>query len=491
MSYTDVIITTIAGLLQLSVAGYAFRLTRIFGVVRVGWSLFCAFALLAMVHLIESVKLFAAGREPGMEIEVIYAFISFLLLLALAHIETVFKDRQRIEFQARKMEAIGQLTEGVAHDFNNVLTVIQGYANLLIFEPRDRETTETVAQISSAANRAANLARQLLALGRRHDKQTQPLDLNEVINNLVKMLQRVIGEDITLKTVYGNNLPPIAGDVSMIEQAILNLAVNARDAMPKGGALTISTDAVAVNATHAARQREARAGEFVSLRICDTGTGMTPDVLAHISEPFFTTKSVGKGTGLGLSNVYAIAREHAGWVEVSSQVDAGTEFIIYFPQAQVTVGESAQKSKPVPMPAPGGRETILLVEDDEFVRGMTGQILKQNGYQVFEANSGIAALELWKQKSSEIDLVLADMILPGGLSGRELTEQLRKANPDLKIVYTSGYSLERSSLDTRLAENLKFIPKPYTPESLLQMIHSCFIVGSESRTDGGSKKFTK
>jgi CheY-like chemotaxis protein len=326
----------------------------------------------------------------------------------------------------------------------------------------------------------------LLAFGRRHEKQTQSLDLNEVINNLAKMLRRLIGEDITLKTVYGNNLQPIAGDVSMIEQIILNLAVNARDAMPKGGTLTITTEAVTVNAAHAARHRGAKAGEFVSLRVCDTGTGMTPDVLAHISEPFFTTKGVGKGTGLGLANVYGIVQKHSGWVEVHSQVDAGTEFTVCFPRAQEPVGKSA--TAPVPMPTSGGRETILIVEDDELVSRMTAQILKQNGYQVFEADSGVAALEFWKQKSSQIDVVLADMILPGGMSGRDLAEQLVKTKPDLKIIYTSGYSPERANQDATPVKNLKFIPKPYTPDSLLQAIRSCLTDAAESRTEGSPQK---
>jgi len=471
MNHLDVIIISIAGLLQLSVACYAYRLTRHFGVAQVGWSLFSAFTLLALVHLIQAVKLFATGGEFGIEIEVIYAFISFLLLIALAHLETMLKERQRIERQARKMEAIGQLTEGIAHDFNNILTVIDGYTELLMAQSKDAETTEFVEQISASVNRAASLTRQLLTFGRRRVMQSESLDLKEVIGKLTKMLRRLIGEDVTLNHVSGSNLPPIAGDVSMIEQVVINLAVNARDAMPKGGTLTISAEVAKVDAAHASHHREAKVGEFVCLRVNDTGTGMTPHVLAQISEPFFTTKGAGKGTGLGLANVYGIARQHSGWVEVNSRVGLGTEFRVYFPSAIHPTGET--KPKPVSLPVSGGTETILLVEDEEMVRRMASQVLKRNGYEVIEADCGAAALEVWKEKSSQIDLVLTDMVMPGGTSGRDLADRLTETKPSVKVIYTSGYSLDRAGKDLKPGDHLRFISKPYTPDSLLRTIRAC------------------
>lgn len=333
MNHADTIIVWVASLLQLSVACYAMRLNRHFGTARVGWSLFSAFALLALLHLIQSSELLVPGNEIGIKIEVVYALTSLLLLIGLAHIETMFKERQRAERQTQKMEVIGQLTEGVAHDFNNMLAVIQGNVSLLTLTQHDPEAVEELNQISSAVKRSVTLIQQLLTFGRGRSMQTTPVDLNEVIENLTQMLRRLIKQDIVLQNVFAPNLPPIAGDVGMMEQVVMNLAVNARDAMPDGGKIILETSIVQVDSAHAKRHRGARVGEFVRLRVSDTGSGMTPSVLAHIFEPFFTTKGAGKGTGLGLATVFEIVKEHSGWVEVHSQVGKGTEFMLYFPHA--------------------------------------------------------------------------------------------------------------------------------------------------------------
>ncbi len=330
MNHTDTIIVWIAGLSQLSVACYAMRLNRHFGTARVGWSLFSAFALLALLHLIQAL---APGNGIGIKIEVGYALISFLLLIGLAHIETMLKERQQAERQAQKMEVIGQLTEGVAHDFNNMLAAIQAHVSLLTETQNDPEVVAELNHISFAVNRSVRLVRQLLNFGRRRSMQTAPLDLNEVIANLMQMLRRLIRQNIVLQDVLATNLPPILGDVSMMEQVIMNLAVNARDAMPRGGKLILETSVVQVDAAHASRNHGARVGEFICLRAKDTGSGIPPSVLSHIFEPFFTTKEVGKGTGLGLTTVGEIVKEHSGWVEVRSQVGEGTEFALYFPPA--------------------------------------------------------------------------------------------------------------------------------------------------------------
>lgn len=350
MNHSDVIIVTITGLAQLSVAIYGLRLTRMFGVAKVGWSLFSAFALLTLVHLLEAVRQFSMARDFGIEVEFIYAFISFLLLAGLAHLEAILKERQRLERQARKLETIGQFAEGITHDFNNIVAAINGNVSLLLLKQHDAETTEHLNQIETTVNRAGALTRQLLAFGRGHAAQIELLDLNTLIENLNKMLRHLLGSRITLANTSAPDLPLIVGDTSMIEEIIVNLAVNARDAMPKGGKLTIGATAVTVDKAHTNRHREARAGDFVCIRVSDTGSGIAPEILPRIFEPFFTTKEIGKGTGLGLATVQRIATQHSGWVEVQSRVGAGTEFTIYFPCAPRSVVEAHKERAATPAP---------------------------------------------------------------------------------------------------------------------------------------------
>ncbi|HEX9045947.1 MAG TPA: ATP-binding protein [Verrucomicrobiae bacterium] len=351
MNRYEAIVIAIAGLLQLSVGIYGLRLTHLFGVAKVGWSLFCAFALLAVVHLIEAIDQLQSAEGVGMSIEIIYAFISFLLLTAMAHLEVVLKERQRLERQARKLQTIGQLAEGITHDFNNIVTAIQGYVSLLLLKPHDPDTVESLNQIDIAVNRAGALTRQLLAFGRGHSAQIELVNLNEVIENLVQMLRQLLGSKIVLENNSAVDVPLIVGDISMIEEIIVNLAVNARDAMAKGGRLTIGASTVTLDKAQTSRHRDARAGEFVCVRVRDTGCGIAPEVLPRIFEPFFTTKEVGKGTGIGLATVYRIARQHSGWVEVQSSLGAGSEFAVYFPCAPRTVVE-ASKGPPSPRVEP-------------------------------------------------------------------------------------------------------------------------------------------
>ena len=343
MNQSEIIIITITGLLQLSVAVYGLRLTHQYGVARVGWSLFCAFALLALTHLFEAVRQFNTARQFEIKIEVVYAFISFLLLTGMAHIESVLKERRRIERQARKMETIGQLAEGITHDFNNIIASIQGYVSLLLLKQHDLETTEQLNQIAGAANRAGGLTRQLLAFGRGHSAQFEFLNLNTLIEELIQMLRPLIGATIRLEYAPVSNLPLIAGDATMIEEVIINLAVNARDAMPQGGTLTIGVAAENVDRSHVTLHHDARVGEFVCIRVCDTGCGMSSEMLTHIFEPFFTTKEAGKGTGLGLATVQRIVAQHSGWVEIQSNLGVGTEFAVYFPCAPHSVVEARKE----------------------------------------------------------------------------------------------------------------------------------------------------
>jgi len=242
--------------------------------------------------------------------------------------------------------------------------------------------------------------------------------------------------------------------------------------------LTIAVTAVKVDDAHVARHREARAGEFVCVRVCDTGSGMTPDVLSHIFEPFFTTKGVGKGTGLGLVTVQRVAKQHSGWVEVQSQVGVGTEFAVYLPCAPRSPVKARNES--VSMPPGNGTGTILLVEDEAAVRELASALLKRNGYQVIEADSGLAALEMWKEKCAQIDLLVTDMVMPGGVSGHDLAGYLLQVKPALKVVYTSGYGPDRTGQDSKHAEGVRFVPKPYTSGQLLQAIRDCLAVQPQS-----------
>ncbi len=392
-------------------------------------------------------------------------------------------DRESFR-QAQKMEALGRFAAGVAHDFHNLLTVIQGYALLLARRTHDAETAEPLTQIAAAANRGAILTRQLLTYSRREAVNFEPLDLNALVENLTQMLSRLLGEDIVLRNAFGSNLKPVVGDTGMIEQIVMNLAVNARDAMPQGGTLTLSTCAVQIDETLAQRRREAQTGEFVCLKVADSGCGMTPEVLSHLFEPFFTTKPEGRGTGLGLATVADIVNQHSGWVEVSSQPGAGTEFRVYFPSAPGRPVRSQTKSD-LPAPAPG-HETILLVEDDDVVRRLARLALTQQGYRVIEENSGASALAIWKDHAQSIDLVLTDLVLPGGISGRDLARRLRQTKPNLPVVCTSGCSRSSVSPEVNLLPGATFLAKPYTPDQLLRAVQECLARVPQNRDIPGT-----
>ncbi len=383
-------------------------------------------------------------------------------------------ERQRAEEvlrQVQKMEAVGQLAAGIAHDYNNILTVIQGHIELLLqTRGHDTELKESLTQVATAATRAANLTRQLLAFSRRQVMQPRSLEINEVVSNLVKMLSRILGEHIALELRLHPALPKIHADIGMIEQVLTNLAVNARDAMPDGGNLTISTQFAVLDEAAAKKHPLARAGSFVCLRVADSGCGMDRATLARIFEPFFTTKSVGKGTGLGLATVYGIVQQHQGWIEVKSQPGSGSEFVVYLPESNEVI--SSSETEFLTGPVRGGDETILVVEDEPSVRALACAILSSNGYKILEAGDGPEALRIWEKQGGKIDLVLTDLVMPGGLTGRELARQLKTIQPDVKIIYTSGYSLEVAGRDLALEPDFHFLPKPYHPPSLLRAIRN-------------------
>ena len=384
-------------------------------------------------------------------------------------------ERRQIEEQLRqfqKMESFGQLAAGVAHDFNNILAVIQGHTEMMlggIVEGNDTE--ESLKQVAAAAKRATNLTRQLLAFSRKQEMQTQDMNLNEVVNGMVKMLERLLGARIALQFVPARDLPAVYGDVGMMEQVLLNLGVNARDAMPRGGQLGISTARRTIDETHVQRNPEARAGDFVCLSVGDTGCGIEPEILPRIFEPFFTTKEVGKGTGLGLATVYGIVRQHQGWIEVESQVGRGTRFDVFLPASSRAAAPSVDSVASAE--ALGHGETILIAEDELALRRLAVRVLRNLGYEVLEAASGMEAIRVWEQHGRKVDLLLADLVMPDGMTGRELAKQLAARAPAIKVIYTSGYNPEMGETTFIFREGTNFLQKPYEPRKLAKAIRDC------------------
>lgn len=383
-----------------------------------------------------------------------------------------FIERKQLEeklLQAQKMECVGQLAAGVAHDFNNLLVVLQGYPQVLLARKSlDPDTADSLREMMVAAEQAAKLTRQLLVFSRKQVLHFTVLSLNDLVGNLAKMLRRVLGEDIILESHLGADPSWINADAGMVEQVLINLAVNGRDAMPGGGKLVIGTDQLVLDAKSKPNHPEARAGEFVCLRVADTGHGMPPAVMRRMFEPFFTTKEVGKGTGLGLATVFGIVKQHDGWIELASQVGVGTTFEVYFPRATPTAALEAQKLQEIK--ARGGSETVLLVEDDPTVRRLAAKVLEGHGYRVLEARSGVEALSIWDEHRNVIQLLLTDMVMPDSVTGRELAERLQKQKPGLKVIYTSGYPQKAADAGFMLQEGVNFLSKPYGTRQLAHAV---------------------
>lgn len=381
------------------------------------------------------------------------------------------EDQAKLEEQlrqAQKMESIGRLAGGLAHDFNNLLTVIQGYCGLMQAQiSNESPLLEDLKQIQRAGERATTLVRQLLAFSRKQVLAPTLLDLNSLVANLRKMLERLIGEDITLSTVLQPGLWTTIADPSQIEQVIMNLVVNARDAMPTGGKLTIETRNVLLDHNYLKSRLEAPSGPCVMLVVTDTGCGMDADTQARIFEPFFTTKEAGKGTGLGLATVYGIIKQSGGDIMVYSEPDQGTTFTIYLPTSEpgTKVLAAAQADSVVR----GGTETILLVEDEERVRQLAQTVLQSKGYMVLEAGHGSEALFLFEQHQGPIDLLLTDVVMPQ-MSGRELAEQLKARQPQLKVLFMSGYTDDAVVRHGLLAAKVEYLAKPFALDTLVAKV---------------------
>jgi PAS domain S-box-containing protein len=403
--------------------------------------------------------------ESGAVVEIVASAVD---ITERKRTEDALRESEERLRELQKMEAIGQLAGGVAHDFNNILTVIQGHASLLEADHSPKNVRECARQIAEGAERAAALTRQLLLFSRRQVMQPATINLNDVVGALSGMFERVLARNILLETVQAPDLPWIHADAGMIEQVLINLVVNSRDAMPAGGRLTVATTAAHISETDARRHPDALPGPWVRLSVSDTGNGIAPDLLPKIFEPFFTTKNADKGTGLGLATAYGIVKQHHGWIEVASDVGRGTTIDVYLPARS---GPPAATANPVAAAqAVGGTETILVVEDDPEVRTLVVDLLRRLGYTVLQAESGQAAVGLWNRHKSEIRLVLTDLVMPGGMNGREVAERLQTERPDLRIVYTSGYSSELAEHRTALAPGVPLLQKPYRPARLAEVI---------------------
>jgi two-component system, cell cycle sensor histidine kinase and response regulator CckA len=390
---------------------------------------------------------------------------------SIAERKQMEKEKALLEEQLRqsqKMEAMGRLAGGIAHDFNNLLTIIKGYSQLFLIDLKKGDPMEKgIEQIQKATQRAGDLIRQLLAFSRRQVMEMRVLDLNSLLSELDKMLRRVIGEDIVLVTLLTEDLGRVKADPGQLGQVLMNLVVNARDAMPSGGKLTIEMANVVLDEEYVRTHIEVPPGRYVVLSVSDTGVGMTPEVRDRIFEPFFTTKEKGKGTGLGLSTVYGIVKQSGGNILVYSEPGKGTTFKIYLPIVDEPLEEWAEMV--VEGEIPRGKETILIVEDFEEVRQLTRQVLERQGYQVLEAGDGNATLLVCEKYKGQIHLMMTDVVMPG-MSGRELADRIKSSHPEMKVLYTSGYADDTIVHYGVSRDRVNYLQKPFTMEGLARKV---------------------
>jgi two-component system, cell cycle sensor histidine kinase and response regulator CckA len=385
------------------------------------------------------------------------------------------EERRALELQLRqsqKMDAIGQLAGGVAHDFNNILGATLMQLGLLHQKSNlDDETREGLAEMVAQTNRAVSLTRQLLLFSRRSVMTIEVVDVNETVENLLKMLRRLIGEHIKLEWRGKSTLPRVMADAGMLDQVVMNLVVNARDAMPNGGQIVLSTDTVTFDTRQVHLHPNAKAGRFVCLSVGDTGCGMSDEVLKRIFEPFFTTKPAGKGTGLGLATAYGIVSQHQGWISVESEHGKGSVFRVFIPANHVQTNNELNSSTFTT--TAGGGETILLVEDDLSLRRPVSQLLRRLGYTVIEAATGPEAIARWQDCHSRVDLLFTDMVMPDGMTGLQLSQRLRSEKPGLNVIIASGYSADLVHQGAPIDDGVRYMQKPWTSSELAQTIRNC------------------
>ena len=383
------------------------------------------------------------------------------------HVEEALRESERRLAQAQKMEAVGQLTGGIAHDFNNLLLVITGNLELLDLQLTGDEQKVLLKEAQDAAMLGSKLTDQLLTFARRRHMDAQVIQLNDQVVGITDMLRRTLGEQVMLSTSLARNVWPTRADPGQFQSAIVNMAVNARDAMAQGGKLVIETRNIVLDADHADFHLELKPGQYVQLSISDTGSGMAPDVRDRVFEPFFTTKEKGRGTGLGLAMVYGFVKQSGGHITIYSELGHGTTFNLYFPRVDGIALQRSVKDKGTTDPE--ARETVLVVEDDQRVRQLTITRLKLIGYQVLEASDGPKALDLLT-KGHPVDLVFTDLVMPGGMSGREVAARARQLRPGIKVLLTSGYAEELVHGDDLEREQLKLLRKPYHQADLVSAL---------------------
>ena len=432
--------------------------------------------------VIEAIHRRKDGSTVPVEVNVAHITLDRDYLIGVVRDITERKHLEEQLRQAQKMEAVGRLAGGLAHDFNNILTVINGNSELLVRSHRDGDPDrELLLEIQKSGERAANLTLQLLAFSRRQLLQPRVISLNTLLNNLCTMLRRLIGEDIELAFVPDAALALSMVDPTQFEQALINLAINARDAMPSGGRLTIKTRNVELDATSAAHHVELRPGRYVVLTVSDSGHGMDETTRSRIFEPFFTTKGPGGGTGLGLAMVYGFVKQSEGYIGVDSELGRGTTFSLYLPQAEEAV-PSAQRLPQESPEVPRGSETILVVEDDELVRQLSQRVLRWSGYTVLDARSGEDAMSVARQHQGPIHLVLTDVVMPG-MGGRRLSEELVQIRPDVEVIFMSGYT-DEAVLREGLKAGAAFLQKPFSPIALTQKVRELLDARADRRARG-------
>jgi signal transduction histidine kinase/ActR/RegA family two-component response regulator len=385
--------------------------------------------------------------------------------------QRALQESQELTLRQERLAAVGQLAAGLAHEFNNVLTIIQGHASLLLDNPNmDEDSIQSITHITDGVERTAGLVKQMLAFSSKQVMQQKVVHLQETMSQITAMLGRLLGAHVVLSFDIAPQLPPIMADPNMLQQIIVNLVANARDAMSSGGHLTIRAFETTFAEEDLAGKPDRRQGRFIQLSITDTGSGIDSATIDHLFEPFFTTKEIGKGTGLGLATVYGMVNQNSGWIEVDSEIGVGTTFNIFFPATEIAPEKPPPDAEPPR--AHDGKETILVVEDETVLRELVREILEVHGYHVLDAASGQEALQVWAKHGKNINLLLTDMAMPDGMSGRDVAAKLQEDNPRLPVIFSSGYSQENLEHKEQTGPGQTFLAKPYHPDELAQAVRT-------------------